>query len=276
MAATRGDDAVALYPVRVDVEVVPPLLVHERVEVDGEEIVHRRPVAVYAVGPHDRRVLIMRIETDVNFFRVVRDIDLGLFGRGRTVEGRLLHELGEQGCRFPHCFVQAAVDHGWRVDASGPHRGSPGNQARTFQGPIFQRRVLQSLVFPDPIFQNLTFRGRGLIRALGLSGHIPRHRNQNQPHHQGHTDPYPPGTLARPLIYSHTQHTPLSIQSKAVTRENRRNGRDPPPPTLMPERATGKYTRYPAYWFLPCGDSEVDRTEKKKPRSLHPSASRFF
>ena len=128
MATPRGDDAVALYPVRIDVEAVPPLLVHEGVEVDREEVVHRRPVAVYTIGPHDRGFLIMSIKTEVDFFRVVRDIDLSLLGRGRTIEGRLLHELGKQSCRFPDFFVQAAVDHRRRVDAGGPHRGSPGDQ----------------------------------------------------------------------------------------------------------------------------------------------------
>ena len=200
--SARGDDAVALHPVGIDVEVVPSLLVHEGVEVDRQEIVHRRPIAVYAICSHDRPVLIVCVKREVDIFRVVGDVDLGLLRRGRTVEGSLLHELGDQSCRPPHFVVEAVIDH-WRgVGAGGPHRRSPGNQACVFQGPIFQ----------GPVFQSPILQGRRLILALLLSGHLPRHRDQNKPHHQGHTDPYHPGTLARSLIYEHTQHT-LRIKS---------------------------------------------------------------
>ena len=191
-----ADDTVALHPISVDVEVVPPLLVHEGVEVDRHEIVRGRPVTIHPVRSHDRGILIMRIKPEVDIFRVVGDVDLGLLRRGGTVEGSLLHELGDQGCRSPHFIVEAAVDFRRRVDAGWTHRRTVGNQTVILYARFFYDR--------GSIFTVVT---------LVLPGRPHRHQAQHNPHHQGHMEPCFPGTLTRPLGYEHTHHTPR-IRSK--------------------------------------------------------------
>ena len=123
------DHAVALHVVAVEVEVVAALLVHERVEVDRDQVVLPRRVAVDPVGAHDAGVGVVQVEAEVDVVAVVGDVHLRLL-RGRiAVERRLLHELGEHRRRAPHLVVEAAVDVGRRVRADGAHPRASGERA---------------------------------------------------------------------------------------------------------------------------------------------------
>ena len=124
--APGAEDRVALYAVAVDRENIRPLLVEEGVEVDGEEVVG--PVAVDAVCPHHRRVRVVCVETKVDIGAVVGDVDLGLFGRRRTIERLLLHELGDPRGVSPHSIVEPSVDRRRRVSACGSHGHTTGQR----------------------------------------------------------------------------------------------------------------------------------------------------
>ena len=130
-AAADVDDAVPLHVEGVQVEVVRPLLVEKGVEVDGDQIVLPRRVAVDPVGPHDARIAVVQVEPEVDVFAVVGHVDLGVLGRGGALERRLLRELGDRGRRPPGEVVEAAVDVRRRLRARGPHRGTAGHQPET-------------------------------------------------------------------------------------------------------------------------------------------------
>src|SRR5690606_28477442 len=55
-ASYSADDPITLHPISVHIEIIAALLVHEGIEVHRHEIVLGRPVAIDAVGPHDRRI----------------------------------------------------------------------------------------------------------------------------------------------------------------------------------------------------------------------------
>ena len=102
------DDPVALDPVRVDVEIEALLLIHEGVEVDRHQIVGLSAVSVYPVRAHDRGVLVVHVEPEVDLVRIVGDVDVGGLGRRRPVERRQLRDLRGGP---PHFVVQSAIDH---------------------------------------------------------------------------------------------------------------------------------------------------------------------
>jgi len=131
----------------------------------------------------------MCIEREVEIVRVVGDVDFGLLGRGRTVEGRLLHELCDEGCRLPCLVVEAAVDIRRRVGAGWTHRRAVGNQTG-----ILHVRISYGCRY-----------GCGLRSSLVLAGHFAGHENQEQRHHQGHTEPHPLRVLPGSVVDRRTQ-----------------------------------------------------------------------
>ena len=112
----RVDDPVALHVVGVEVEVVGPLLIHERVEVDGHQVVLPSRVAVDAVRTQDAGILVVQVEPEIDAVAVVGDVDLGPLGRGHAIEGRLLHELRQERRLEPRLVIQPAIDLGRGVD----------------------------------------------------------------------------------------------------------------------------------------------------------------
>ena len=75
-AAARADDRVALDAVAVDRENVGSLLVQERIEVNREVVVLKRPVAGGTIRTPDARIRVVRIKGKIEVGAVVGDVDL--------------------------------------------------------------------------------------------------------------------------------------------------------------------------------------------------------
>ena len=120
--------------VPVDVEVVPSLLIHEGVEVDRHQVVLHGPVTFDPVGPHDGRILVVRVEGEVEGLRIVRDVDVRGFRGGCPVEWGLLRELAEVRGHRPNLVVQHAVDHRWFVGSRRADTRSSRNEPQLLRG----------------------------------------------------------------------------------------------------------------------------------------------
>lgn len=121
---------VSLNPISVHVEVVAPLLIEERVEIDGHEVVRPGSVALAPIRPHDRGVLIVNVEAEVDVVRVVRDVDVGLLGGGRAIERGLLSEFGDVSRGSPDVVVQESIDMGGCVGSGRGHARTAGHQTQ--------------------------------------------------------------------------------------------------------------------------------------------------
>ena len=133
--AARADYGVALDAVRVHREDVRALLIEKRVEVDGDEVVAKRLVAVGTIRADRVRLRVPRAEAEVDGGAVVRQIHLGRLGRRRAVERLELNEFGDRNRVGPRVVVQTAVDGGRRAHADRPHHRPAG------QHPGFHREV---------------------------------------------------------------------------------------------------------------------------------------
>ena len=125
----RLEQGVGLHPIAVHREDVGALLVEERVEVDGHRVVDERLVAVGPVGADQGGVRVVRTDAEVEVVVVVGDIDLGVLGGRRPVEGALLHEVADARGPFPHGIVEGSVDAGGGGGALGTHAGAAGEDA---------------------------------------------------------------------------------------------------------------------------------------------------
>ena len=154
------DHAVSLNTEAVHIEVVAALLIEEGVKVERHQVVLHRAVPLHAIRPHDFRILVVGVKGEVQFLRVVGDVDVrGLAGRG-AVQGRLLCKFGHVGCGGPDRVIQHPVDFGRCVGACWRHPRPTGHETQ-----IFGLRELE---------YGLRGRGRHGNRrgTLGLGGHL--------------------------------------------------------------------------------------------------------
>ena len=107
----RPQDRVPLHAITVHREHIRPLLVEERVEIDQEQVVLDRLVAVSPVRADHARVGVVRMQPDVEVGAVVGEVDVARFAGGDAVERPALDELGDVGGVAPDRVVEPAVDH---------------------------------------------------------------------------------------------------------------------------------------------------------------------
>ena len=125
VAPTGVEDCVTLHAVAIDRQPVGALLIQEGIEHDGHPVVTSRAVAVDAVGSDLRRVVVTRVEREVQVVGVVGDAHFRRFGRRGAFDRVGLDEVGDEGGIPPRRVVEASVDRRWPIDTDRAYRGAP-------------------------------------------------------------------------------------------------------------------------------------------------------
>ena len=126
------EHGVALYAVTVHREDVRPLLVEERVEVDEEEVVLERLVAVAAVGAQQAGIVVVRVEAEVQVVAVVGEKDVGRLRGGQPVQcGRRWYRsvtwaASRQASSSSRPSMTGGLADAWRADAPAGARFRTG------------------------------------------------------------------------------------------------------------------------------------------------------
>ena len=128
---TAGQDRVALHAVGIDREAIGSLLVEECVEHDSDPVIAAGLVPVDAVRAHLGRVVVARVESEVQMVGIVSDADFGLLGGRCPLDRVRLGEVRDQHGVAPGDVVEAPVYRRWFVRSNRAYGRSPGDRKPT-------------------------------------------------------------------------------------------------------------------------------------------------